>query len=459
MKRIHQALLTLVPLVSGCPSASFAQDLLQRAKKDLGIGKDRQMQSYQGRDRLDLALSADLGAGLMSPQGSASLGLQGSIDADFACGKFDLHANLRSLFGKEAREEFMKGILNYALSELTGSGLTLLCEASPTACQVFQHYRINANEMLKVNYNWCQAIQQGVDSGLQKSQAAAIKSCIDEKRRQGLTMDQALSACQNSNKMQGFGGVQVVNLSVLGELTRALNLTPADRTRAELLINDVSLSTSGASGQIRPDVVPQAFLKRRTEYLASWDEALSHAADPEPIPDPTLQKLSPPGAPKVLGDEVKEVARLSPPRQRLYVGQVASSSALLSLTVDIQWMERLLQAGRKDPTIDQGFVKWLESELVDLRRQLDQMRELASEQARYSRALSELSGAGQAKVHDDAARAMSAIESTYTAEKVLGEVPRFGTFPTRPGAGCTKCPTSTSTGTSSPSLNFGSGNR
>src|SRR5581483_1714561 len=251
MKRFtHIPVLVVSIVLGGLPSGVFAQDLLQRAKNDLGIGSSRGAQSYQGRDRLDLAVSGDLGAGLLAPQGSANLGLNASLDADFACGKFDLNANLRSLFGKEAREEFMKGILNYALSELTGSGLTLLCEASPTACQVFQHYRINANEMLKVNYNWCQAIQQGVDSGLQKSQAAAIKSCLDEKRNQGMTIDQALSACQNSNKMQGFGGLQVVNLNILSELSRALNLAPADQKRASLLLNDVTLSTSGASGQI-----------------------------------------------------------------------------------------------------------------------------------------------------------------------------------------------------------------
>jgi hypothetical protein len=442
MKRFpHMWLVATAVALGGCPTASYAQDLLQRAKRDLGVGGSASTQSYQGRDRLDLAVSGDLGAGLMSPQGTASLGLNASLDADFACGKFDLHANLRSLFGKEAREEFMKGILNYALSELTGSGLTLLCEASPTACQVFQHYRINANELLKVNYNRCQAIQQGVDSGLQKSQAASIKSCIDEKRKQGMPLDQALSECQNSNKMQGFGGVQVINLSILGELTRALNLSAADQKRVGLLLNDVTLTTTGASGQIRPDAVPKAFLKRRTEYLGSWDDALAQAKDDQPIAPATLEALTPPGASRILADEVKEIARLCAARQRLYVSQMASSAALLSLTVDIQWLERLLQASCKDPTIDQGFMKWLENEIQDLRRQLDQMRELAAEQGRYQKALSELSDAGQRKVHEDAAGVVSAIESSAAGSRALYEVTPFGKFASpRQGAGCTNCP-------------------
>lgn len=446
MKRCSSVVLWAVSiLLGGCPSASFAQDLFQRAKRDLGVGAAASTDTYRGRDRLDLGLAGDLGAGLIgSPQGTGSLGLSASLDADFACGKFDLHANLRSLFGKEAREEFMKGILNYALSELTGSGLTLLCEASPTACQVFQHYRVNANELLKVNYNWCQAIQQGVDSGLQKSQAAAIKSCIDEKRKQGVPLDQALSDCQSSNKMQGFGGVRVVNLSILGELTRALSLAPADQKRAGLLLNDVTLSTSGASGQIRSDVVPEAFLKRRTEFLKSWDDALAQAKDDQPIVPETLQALTPPGAARLLPEEVKEISRLAPARQRLYVSQMASSSALLSLTVDIQWLERLLQASRKDPTVDQGLVKWLETELQDLRRQLDQMRELAAEQSRYQKALAELSEAGQRKVREDAAGAFSAIESSGAGTRALSEVTPFGKFGTpRQGAGCTNCPTPT----------------
>jgi hypothetical protein len=445
IKFSHAIFWTVSILLGGCPSASFAQDLIQRAKQDLRFGVGAGTQNYQGRDRLDLAISGDLGAGLLSPpQGQASLGLNASLDADFACGKFDIHANLRSLFGKEAREEFMKGILNYALSELTGSGLTLLCEASPTACQVFQHYRVNANEMLKVNYNWCQAIQQGVDSGLQKSQAAAIKACIDEKRQQGRTMDQALQACQNSNKMLSFGGLQVINLSVLGELSRGLKLSPEDQKRASFLINDVTLTTSGVSGQIRSDVIPQAFLKRRDQYLGAWDDALSQAKDDQSIARKTLEALSPPGAPPVLPDEVKEIGRLSPTRQRLFVSQMASTSALLSLTVDIQWLERLLQASRKDPTIDQNFLKWLESELADLRRQLEQMRELATEQSRYQKALAELSEAGQRKVREDAANAFSAIDSASAGARALSEVPPLGKFASpRQGAGCTNCPTPT----------------
>lgn len=445
MTNVSQVMLwTLSILLGGCPAASFAQDLLQRAKNGLRIGSSAGTDSYRGRDRLDLALSGDLGAGILQPQGEASLGLNASLDVDFACGRFDLNANLRSLFGKESREEFIKGILNYGLSQLAGSGLTLLCEASPTACQVFQHYRINANELLKVNYNWCQAIQQGVGSGLQQSQAAAIKACIDQKRQGGATMDQALAQCQQSNKMQGFGGVQVVNLSVLGELSRALGLSSADQKRVGLLLSDVMLSTAGASGQIRADVVPQAFLKRRNDYLSGWDDALSQAKNGPSIAQSTLEALTPPGAPPLLPDEVQEISRLSPTRQRLYVSQMASSAALLSLTVDVHRLERLLQAGRKDPSIDQGFVKWLERELEDLRQQLDQMRELAAEQGRYQKALSEFSEAGQRKAHEDAAGVITAIDSTAVAERGLSEVTPFGKFASpRQGAGCTNCPTPT----------------
>ena len=436
-------------LIWAAPQGTIqAQDLLQRAKKDLGVGTSLQTQTYQGRDRLDLAMTADLQGGLMgvSPQGSARLGLNGSLDVDFACGKFDVNANLRQLFGKEAREEFMNGLLNYALSELTGSGLTLLCEASPTACQVFQHYRINANEMLKVNYDWCQSVEQGLDSGLQKSQAAAIKSCIDEKRQAGMTLDQAREACRNANKMQGLGGIQVVNLSVVGELARALNLNPEDRRRTELLLSDIKLSTRGASGEVRTEVLPEAYAKRRSEYLDAWSEALTQVNGGKKASDDTLKKLSPPGAPSVQAAEVQEIARLAPALRRLYIAQVASATALLSLTVDVHRVERLIQAAKKDPNADQGLMRQYETELVDLRRQLEQLRELAQQQNTYNRALAELSQAGQRKVHEDAASVISAIDRQNGGDKALREVTPYGKFETgrlRQGAGCTNCPTPT----------------
>jgi hypothetical protein len=432
-----------------------AQDLLERAQARAPAAPGRSVDVYRGRDRLDLGLSGDPAPALLgtSTGSTAQLGLRGSVDVDFACGKFDLAANLRQMFGKEAREEFMRGLLNYALSELTGSGMTLLCEASPTACQVFQHYRINANEMLKVHYDWCSAIQAGADAGLQRSQASAIKLCLDEKARQGMTLDAARDACRSANTLQGIGGIQVVNLSVLDQLARSLNLTGPDRKRLSLLVNDVNITAQGATGTIRADVLPDRFVARRQEYLGAWDAVLQAAQNDGPVPDDLLQALTPPGAPPLLSDEVRQITRLGPARQRLYTTRMASSSALLSLTLDVQWAERLLQAARKAPVMDETLKRTLESELGDLRRQLEQLRELREQQLFYNRALAELSEAGQVKAGQDAADLISRSEARRTADATARGLPRFGTFDLDPspstgasgnspkqGLGCSNCP-------------------
>jgi len=431
----RRVLFAVIPLIFALSPAARAQDLLQRARESVRNGPSGDAQVYRGRDRLDLALGADIRPEtLRRNAGTARLGLQAGVDADFACGRFDVKANLKHLFGKEAREEMVDGLVNWALSELTSNGLTLLCEASPTVCQVFQHYRVNANAMLKVNYDWCAALEQGIDNGLQKAQAQAVKSCMEEKRLQGMSVDQARQACQNTNKMAGIGGTTVVDLNVVSELARALNLTPEDRATTELLLNDLKFTPKGASGEIKADVIPEIYAKRREEYLAAWNEVMTDVeAGNKPSPE-TLAKLSPRGAPRVYPEEVEEVARLSPPRRRLYVERMAGAAALLSLTTDVHKVERQLAVAKKDPAANEGVIRFLETERQELRRQLEQLRELHALQENYNRTLASFSEAGRAKVQMDAARAITAIDGSRAAERALREVPRYGTFEEpRPG--------------------------
>jgi hypothetical protein len=131
--------------------------------------------------------------------------------------------------------------------------------------------------------------------------------------------------------------------------------------------------------------------------------------------------------------------------------------------MDVHKVERQLAVARKDPAANEGVIRFLETERQELRRQLEQLRELLAEQEKYNRALASFSEAGQAKVHRDAARAISAIDESRAAERVLREVPRYGTFEEprrggtsaaaprgaapRQGAGCNGCGSTLNFGT------------
>src|SRR5471032_401852 len=74
-----------------------------------------------GRDRVDLGLTPGLGT-ISSPQ-KKYVGFSAQADLRMICGQFDLKASLQNIMGREAREEFLEGILGTLVKELVGSGM------------------------------------------------------------------------------------------------------------------------------------------------------------------------------------------------------------------------------------------------------------------------------------------------------------------------------------------------
>lgn len=408
-------------------SPALAQDLFERQRRD-GTRESSGTSAYRSRDRLDWQLSADATT-LLGKQtsGSSSLGVSGYVDYDFACGRFDLKSNLQQLINKEAAEDFLGDALNALLGEMAHNSMVLICETSPTICQALQHYRISANAMLGMQYDWCSAIEAAVDDSNQSTRAKAIKDCIEKKRAEGLTLDQAREACENPDKIRGLDGRFVSEIDILEELRRAFNLPKVDQDILSQLISSLRYSPKGGEGEIKANAALDRHQQLVDQFTKAWNRALERKA----LTEDDLAALSPDGASRVSAIEVAEIAALSPGRRELVVRTIVSSAAIFQLTMELGKAIKLLDAARKHPTADKGFVQRLENERDDLERQLEELTRLHELQERHNRTLLDATSVAQADLVTKGTKTILAETQKDQGKKILKETPRWGTFPER----------------------------
>jgi hypothetical protein len=413
-----------------CAAATAsAQDLFERHRRD-GSSAPVTVSEYRGRDRLDLHLSADATklAG-MQDAGSSILGVSGAIDYDFACGRFDVRSNLRQLLDKEAREDFLEDVVGALLGELAHNTLVLVCESSPTVCQALQHYRISANAMLGMQYDWCQAIESAVDDASRSTRAKAIKDCIEERRARGKTLDQAREECENPDKVRGLDGRFVSEIDLIEEVRRVFGLPQVQEDILAQLIGSLRYTPKGGQGEIRTTAALDRHRKLVEKYRGAWDRAIRAAGQRRELTEEELSALAPEKASRLAAAEVLDIAALSPGRREAVVRSIVSSVALFQLSLEVGGVVKLLDAARKHPTADQGFVRRLEKEREDLERQLAELTRLHELQERHNRTLIEAAAVAQADLVKKGTRTILSDVQKDEGRQILLRNPRWGTFP------------------------------
>src|SRR4030095_1873327 len=170
--------------------------------------------------------------------------LQLDAGPDFGCGGFALKASFRSVFTKNVKEEFLGAAMSAVQSELAGSALVLACYASPTVCDAGQHYRVSGHEMRGMELGGCRALEQSLEGVQRRSQARAIKECLDEKARRGVPLDEAQRAVRAAGRLRGLDGKPVKQIALHRDLGIPDTLVPplqigAGTVRAEARGNAV----------------------------------------------------------------------------------------------------------------------------------------------------------------------------------------------------------------------------
>ncbi len=142
-----------------------------------------------------------------------------------------------------------------------------------------------------------------------------------------------------------------------------------------------------------------------------------------------LSALAPEKASRVTAAEVAEIAAMSPGRREAVVRSIVSSAAIFQLSLEVGKAVKILDAARKHPTADQGFVRRLEKEREDLERQLAELARIHELQERHNRTLLDATAMAQADLVKKGTRTILSDVQKDEGRKILLRTPRWGTFP------------------------------
>jgi len=441
------------------PRGAVAQGIndLLGGKKQGGIqASGDSMDLKFGRDRVDLGLSPNLRSTLGPDK--KYVGLSAQADLRMICGQYDLKSSLQHLLGREAREEFLEGILGTLVQELIGSGMELLCQAEPTLCTLLQNHTISAN--MKVGYykDLCQAIESAVEDGAKKNYANTVDQCLKEKRDQGMSIDQAMEICQKKRtQLTGFRGEFLGELDLgkeLHGLFETMGLSPRAQKLAQSLSDQTKLAPNSVDAQLDPNIVPRLYDEAQADYAQRLKDYLAQIASRQHVASIDLRALVPAGAPPLAEDELRDTALLSPREQAPVVASLSSAWAFFELGETIRELERALEVLKGAPTVDEANRKLLEDRLVRLRNEKARLAERFRDQAMVMQAM----GGAKAVAAQEYSKRVATIESRageqVRAREVVNDTRPYGTLPSRSAgqsvqgvggtgasaaAGCTNC--------------------
>lgn len=336
-----------------------------------------------GKDRVDLGLTPSF-APITSPS-QKTVDFQAQADLRMICGQFDLKAGLQNLLHREAREEFLSGILDTLVHEVVGSGMELLCQAEPTLCTLLQGYSVTAHAKLGYYKDLCQAVESAVTDAARKSAATTVDLCLKAQRDQGASVDRAIEACRNkAPQITGFHGEVLAELDLgkeLGSLLRSMGLSPGATQIAQRLGDSTQVKTTSVGTQADPGGLAGLYDQARQGYASRLGTLVDQAAQRKPIATSDLESAVPAGAPPLASDEIQALALLRPEERQAALGSLSSALALYELGGQIHEVERAIEVVKSAPTVDEPNRKRLEDRLVRLRMEKVRLEEHLKDQA------------------------------------------------------------------------------
>jgi len=412
------------------------------------------LQLRYGLDRSDLGLTPGFG-GLASPE-KKYVGFSAQADLRMICGQYDLKASLQHLLGREAREEFLEGILNTLVKEVVGSGMDLLCQAEPTLCTILQNYQVSAN--MKVGYynNLCQAIESAVVDSARKNYANTVDQCLKEKKDQGVPIDKAMEACQKKpTPITGFHGEVLASFDLGKELETlfgALGLSPG-ATKLAQRVSDQTKQLPGTFGaQIDPNSLTTYFDEKRQSYADKLSALVDQAAQRLPVATVDLRFAVPPGAPPLAEDEIRQMALMSPEEQAAALSSISTALALFEMGNEIHEVERALEVLKTAPGVDEAKRNELEARRARLRTEKIRLVERTKDQSLVLEAYASARGMASREYSKRVATVQTQAGETQRRKDAMNDLLAPGALPApkvsnrglvgmqaSSGSGCSSC--------------------
>lgn len=411
--------------------AQGLSDILGKKKEEAKQVGRYDPQLKFGRDRVDLGLSPGLDP--ISPAEKKYVGFTAQADLRMICGQYDLKASLQHLMGREAREEFLDGILNSLVHQVVGSGMELLCQAEPTLCTLLQNYSISANMKMGYYKDLCQAIESAVVDAQKKNYANAVDACLKEKRDQGVPIDRAMEMCQKkSAPIRGFHGEVLGELDLGRELHGLLGqmgLSPGAQKVAQRLGDETKQGASTVASQADANAISRLYDETREDYAKRIGALIDQAKSRQPIATVDLRAAVPEGAPPLAEDEIRAYALLPDYERASVISSLSSALAIYEMGRQMREVERAIEALQGAPTVDEAKRKMLDDRLARLRNEKGRLIEYFREQALVMEAIARAKALAGREYSRQVGEVQARAGQARLKSELLNDLARPGALP------------------------------
>ena len=295
----------------------------------------------------------------------ADLRLEGPRDL---CSMSGLWADYQALFSREFIEDNFLTLVNNVAEAAIWSAF---CSAEPVLCDLVKHMRAMARANLSARLAQCHSVQNAAMQYGRSIWEESHKKCLEEKKAEGVAIDQAMEACgAHSISLLDYLGRKVENFDLIGEALQTAGASAETKQFAKDVLGEITFSANGnttrtghAAGRIAAK-----YEQMSAEQESAVLNILNRVHETGTYTEEDLLALSTPSLP-MTPRYLLTLARLQDGNRQVAALRLARALAMDRLLTQVTGLQEQLQAARKAPG-GEAKAHALEVELRDLERQV-----------------------------------------------------------------------------------------
>jgi len=272
-----------------------------------------------------------------------------SLNADRdLCSMTGLWTNYQAFFNAEILEDVFIGLVNNVAEAAIW---TAFCSTEPVLCDLVKHMRAMARAGLQARLAQCGKVQDAAVEYGKDIWRESHKQCLEQKKTEGLSLDQAMEACGAHNvPIVNFAGTPVQQLDLIDAALKTTNAPPELQTLAKEVLGEVSFSANGSTTRTghAPGRVAAKYEQMAEEKEADVLQRLNRIHESGTVTEEDLQALSTPSVP-MTPRYLLLTARLPEGDRQVAALRMALALAMDKLLVQVQAIQEQLTAARRVP--------------------------------------------------------------------------------------------------------------
>jgi hypothetical protein len=287
------------------------------------------------------------------------------------CSMTGLWSNYQSLFNLEILEDAFIGLVNNVVEAAIW---TAFCSTEPVLCDLVKHMRAMARAGLQARLAQCGKVQDAAVEYGKDVWRESHKQCLEQKKAEGLSLDQAMEACGASGvPLLDFTGTKVERLDLIDAALKTTNATPELQTLAKEVLGEVTFSASGSTTRTghAPGRVAAKYEQMAEEKEADIQQRLNRIHETGTVTEEDLRLLSTPSVP-MTPRYLLMTARLADGDRQVAAMRLGRALAMDKLLVQVKAIQEQLATARRVPG-GEAKAQALEVEMTSLRREVDDL--------------------------------------------------------------------------------------